>query len=55
MSTAISSQAVLFSGLAAVAGIGLPILVLLLWKAKFYRGARLYPAVVGAITFRSMC
>ena len=51
MVTAISSQAVLFSGLAAVAGIGLPILVLLLWKAKFCRGARLYPAVVGAITF----
>ena len=51
MVTAISSQAVLFSGLAAVAGVGLPVLVLLLWKAKFCRGARLYPAVVGAMTF----
>ncbi len=51
MVTAISSQAVLFSGLAAVAGVGLPVLVLLLWKAKFCRGAKLYPAVVGAMTF----
>lgn len=51
MVTAISSQAVLFSGLAATAGVGLPVLVLLLWKAKFCRGAKLYPAVVGAITF----
>ena len=44
-------QTILWSALAAAAGIGLPVLVLLVWKFKFCRGAKLFPAVVGAVTF----
>ena len=51
MSTMISLQTILWSALAAAAGIGLPVLVLLVWKFKFCRGAKLFPAVVGAVTF----
>lgn len=51
MSTIISLQTILWSTLAAAAGIGLPVLVLLVWKFKFCRGAKLFPAVVGAVTF----
>lgn len=51
MSTMISLQTILWSALAAAAGIGLPVLVLLVWKFKFCRGAKLFPAVVGAATF----
>ena len=51
MSTIISLQTILWSALAAAAGIGLPVLVLLVWKFKFCRGAKLFPAVVGAVTF----
>lgn len=38
MSTMISLQTILWSALAAAAGIGLPVLVLLVWKFKFCRG-----------------
>ena len=48
MSTIISLQTILWS---ASAGIGLPVLVFLVWKFKFCRGAKLFPAVVGAVTF----
>ena len=51
MSTIISLQTILWSALAAAAGIGLPVLVFLVWKFKFCRGAKLFPAVVGAVTF----
>ena len=51
MSTMISLQTILWSALAAAAGIGLPVLVLFVWKFKFCRGAKLFPAVVGAVTF----
>ena len=51
MITIISLQTILWSALAAAAGIGLPVLVLLVWKFKFCRGAKLFPAVVGAVTF----
>ena len=51
MSTMISLQTILWSALAAAASIGLPVLVLLVWKFKFCRGAKLFPAVVGAVTF----
>ena len=51
MSTIISLQTILWSALAAAAGIGLPVLVLLVWKFKFCRGTKLFPAVVGAVTF----
>ena len=51
MSTMISLQTILWSALAAAAGIGLPVLVFLVWKFKFCRGAKLFPAVVGAVTF----
>lgn len=51
MSTMISLQSILWSALAAAAGIGLPVLVFLVWKFKFCRGAKLFPAVVGAVTF----
>ena len=51
MSTMISLQTILWSALAAAAGIGLPVLVLLVWKFKFCRGAKLFPAVAGAVTF----
>ena len=51
MSTMISLQSILWSALAAAAGIGLPVLVFLVWEFKFCRGAKLFPAVVGAVTF----
>ena len=51
MSTIISLQTILWSALAAAAGIRLPVVVLLVWKFKFCRGAELFPAVVGAVPF----
>ena len=46
MSTIISLQTILWSALAAAAGIGLPVLVFLVWKFKFCRGAKLFPVLI---------